>query len=249
MNKKNFWKSAVLAGLVVVAAACSEDEPTPAINNDEAAELIGASLTVNSGLLAIVNQSAVAADAAVAASSSGRQAACEYSDEADFEISSDPGTTPSFAYVFSYDFLLQCDGETATSLNVNATYSIEYDGPNAAFDFDGTSALSVSELQESSADYVLNGDFDRSGSYEWKQDNPSAGTSEIGITIEELVVNKESQRIVEGTATVNLSGSVTGKGSYSYSATVEFNGDGTADLTVNNAAYIVNLTSGVVTKG
>lgn len=249
MNLKNLWKATVCAGLVLMAGACSEDEPAPSINSDEAAELIAETLTVDAGLAAIINQSAIAANAAVEANSSGRVDACAYHDEARVVLSSDPGAVPSFAINFSYAFDLECDGESAKNLAATVTYSIAYEGPDAKLDSEGTSSAAVTNLSLEEENFIINGNFDRTGSFEIKQGEQLAGTSQVEINLDDILVNKETEAIVGGSASLTISGSITGKGSYSYSATLTFNDNGTAKLAIAGKSYIVNLVSGAVTAG
>lgn len=241
-----------MAALVVFSASCGDDENAapPAISTDEAADMIGQALSANGGLLSIANQSAIYAGVAVEAVAGGRQAACEFSDDETISVSSQPGTSPTFGFSITYAFSLVCDGEEASSLSVDVEYELAYDGPEVAFAFNGSSALSVSGLQEAAPSYIINGDLDRNGTFQWKEENGSVGTAFVEVQYDELIVTKTYPHVItDGTATVNLSGSVTGKGSFSYSATVDFNNDGTANVTVGGVAYKVDLVSGSATRG
>jgi hypothetical protein len=59
-----------------------------------------------------------------------------------------------------------------------------------------------------------------------------------------VVVDKESHEILSGSASATITGTVTGKGSFTYTGTIVFNGDHMAELTVKGTKYLVNLATG-----
>jgi hypothetical protein len=62
-----------------------------------------------------------------------------------------------------------------------------------------------------------------------------------------VVVDKESHEILSGTASATITGTVTGRGSFTYTSAIVFNGSHMAELTVKGTKYLVNLATGTVT--
>lgn len=246
------WKSALIVGLVFSFSSCSDDDEKPAspISNDEAAEMIAEAVADDfTGLTTLVTQSAEWATEAIESVSSGRQQACNFSDEGAEEFSTDPGDYPAFSFSFSYVYVLVCDGDEPSHLEANSEFGMYANSQEGMIDFEGSASLSVHGLQESDASFLVNGTLTRNGEFDVKGDDPVAGTMALEINYDDVTVSKEIPHdITDGTATVNFSGSITGKGSFSTTATVTFNGDGTANITVNGQSYNLNLEDGEVTR-
>lgn len=240
----------LLAILVCLAGACNDDDDTDssvAMSSEEAADVVATSLASNSsGLTAAVDVSADAADAAVAASSGGRTAACGYTDQQSITATSATGAVITYSYDYEYSYILTCGGETPQSLSVTATYDGEFDAPRIASQHSGTVDLFVTALDESETTYMINGDYSRAGAFQSKIRNKNSSTTTVDFTIDDLEVDKTTQKILSGTASVTITGSVTGKGSFTYTASVVFEGDGSATVTINGSIYAVDLITGTV---
>jgi hypothetical protein len=123
-------------------------------------------------------------------------------------------------------------------------YSGSYSGPNMSSSNSGSSIFMVSGLGSTSSDFVINGEYKRAGSFKSKIDTAKAGDSNIDIVIKSLTLKRPLRNIVSGTATISITGDVPNKGSFSYTGTLVFNGNGTATLTINGTVYTINLSTG-----
>ena len=72
-------------------------------------------------------------------------------------------------------------------------------------------------------------------------------TSTINYALSNLIVDKRSHVIQSGTATLTVSGAGSAGRSFAFTATVAFNGNGSATLTINGKRFSVNLTLGEAT--
>lgn len=236
----------LVACLLFIAAACNDDDDSSsAMTSEEAADVVGSSLAVNSsGFTAVVNASIAGADAALEASDGGRTAACGYTNEVTFSATNLPGAIITYSYDYSYNYILTCGNDVPQSLAVNTTYDGQFDAPRLASQHAGTSDLTITALDETATSYIINGDYNRSGAFQSKIRNKNSSTSTVDFSIDDLAVDKINQKILSGSASVTITGSVTGKGSFTYTATVVFEGDGTAQVTINGTVYIVDLTTG-----
>ncbi|NJM26509.1 MAG: hypothetical protein HC859_14560 [Bacteroidia bacterium] len=240
--------STILTGAVV---ACDDDSEKPqAITTEEAAEIMATSVASNSsGVASVFDQSAEVTSDAVGSSSGGRIQECGFSQNLSLSGASPIGSVVQFSYDFSYKFLLACNGDDVpTSMKVNLSYSGMFDGPQLTTEHTGTSELTVEGLEAEADNFSMNGYYKRSGSFEWKDDEPKSGSGSVDVTVDDVAVEKATHKLASGTVTVNIEGTVAGKGSYSYTGTVTFDGTATATLNVKGTKFAVNLTTGVVEK-
>lgn len=236
----------LLACLLCIAGACKDDnDDSSAMTSEEAADVVGSSLAMNSsGLTAVVNTSVNGADAAITASEGGRTATCGYTNQQSFSATSLPGAIITYSYDYSYSYILTCGNDIPQNLAITTVYDGQFDAPRLASQHSGTSNLTITALDESAASYIINGNYNRSGAFQSKIRNKNSSTSTVDFSINDLTVNKTDQRVLSGSASVTLTGSISGKGSFTYTATVVFEGDETATVTINGTVYHVDLTTG-----
>lgn len=231
--------------LMLAAFACSDDKnESPAVTNDEAAEMIATSVASSSGGLTVVID---AAAVTTEENSGGRVAACGYSESVDVAKESTPGATITYSYDFHYDYALTCDNALPTSMAVDVTYSGSLDALRIATANTGAGNLSVETLDETYTYFTINGSYDRTGSFESKIHNMNTSSSVITIDLTDITVDKTNRMITGGTASISITGSVTGKGDFSYSGSIVFKGDKLAELDINGTKYSVNVETGDVT--
>lgn len=249
LNLKNMktLKGAWIVVLGLVVAACNDDEmkSTNKLSSEEQAEMVAASMG-KSGFAASADQSADYADDAVDAS--GKIAECGYTADNSVSLSGNLGEI-IFSFAYDYDVSLVCtSNEEPKSLNSEFTYEGSFDGPKFAMQYSGNGLLAVTSLEAASASYTINGSYERAGSFESKIGEQSAGSSNVKIDIDDVVINKSTKVIMSGSADASINGVVSGKGNYAFDSHIVFNGDGTATITVSGDKFVMNLSTGVVTK-
>lgn len=247
---KTLRVSLSILALLFTAAACSDDDSddSTAMSNDEAAELIGTTLAASaSGFTASVSTSATATDEALASSQGGRTAACGYSDSESFTASNVPGATITYAYAYEYTYALTCGADVPQSMSTTFSFDGTYDAPRSASTQTGSGSLTVTQLDESTTQYAVNGTYNRNGTFQSKIRNKNTSTSTVALTVESVKVDKSTHEILSGTASVTITGSVTNKGSFTYTASVTFDGNHISHVTINGTRYLVNLETGSVT--
>jgi autotransporter translocation and assembly factor TamB len=232
--------------LVTAFAACEDDSEKPqAISSEEAAAIMSASLASNSsGVSSVAKQSSEVTADAVDQNSGGRTQACGFSQNVSLSGSSPLGAAIQFSYDFSYKFLLSCSEETPESMSVDLSYSGDFDGPKLSSEYSGTSEVDVTGLSQEEASFMINGFYKRSGSFSTKGDEIKSGSGSVNITIDEIAVDKDTHKIVSGTATLVIEGTISGKGTYKYNGTVTFNADMDAELNIKGKKFSVNLETG-----
>ena len=234
----------VIFGLIV--ASCNDDEmrTTKKLSSEEQAEMVAASIG-KSGFAASADQSADYADDAV--DDAGRIAECGYNADNAVALSGTFGEI-IFSFAYDYDVALVCtSSEEPKALTSEFTYEGSFDGPKFAAEYSGNGNLSVTSLEAASANYTINGSYERAGSFESKIEEQSSGSSNISIDIDDVVISKSTKVIVSGSADASISGVISGKGNYAFDSHIVFNGNGTATIKVSGATYLMNLATGQLT--
>ena len=246
--KKSIW---LFLSVMAAFVACKDEEADApnAISSQEAAVMVGSSFASNSsGVSFVSKESANKSEDLLEENASGRIATCGVSQSIDLSGASPVGGTITWRYDFSYNFRLNCNvEELPENITVGLSYSGAFDSPKLGFEHSGLSELALTGLQESADDFLMNGSYKRSGSFEIKEGEKKAGNSSIEITITNVAIDKTTHKIVSGSSSFILTGSVSGKGTFKYDGTVEFKGNDTADLKIKSEVFLLNLNDGSVT--
>jgi len=145
------------------------------------------------------------------------------------------------SYTHNWTFLLNCQEGVPVSLNVNANYEGEFNGPNIEREVNGNRQRVWTGLQPFSPEFVINGSSTRYGT---RTHNFGAGntfTWTLNRSVTDLTIDKGTHQILSGTATLEGDLIVSNGNNYEFDATLIFNGDGTATLTINGNEYIIEL--------
>jgi len=211
------------------------------VSNQEAADMVAGSISINSN-----GVTDLALDASLDATNIGHTPdACGTIKSDSISRQSTAGSAFSYSYKSKYSFTVDCNSSNVPdSLSSTLTYSGSFSGPNLASSNSGSSVFDVNGLLPTAADFVINGEYKRSGSFNSKIDTSNHGNSNIDIVINSLTLKKPSRSIVSGNAAISVTGDVPKKGSFNYTGTLVFNGNGTATLTLNGTVYLINLYTG-----
>lgn len=241
-------KTLVLVSALFMMVACDDSDTTQAVSKDEAADMAAYSLAEeSSGMSVVITTSTTGAGDAVDGSDDGKIASCGYTSSVDINATNPSGTLITYDYDYSYYYQLTCnDSDVPTSLVSSITFDGEFDAPRLASAHSGSSYLTITALDDEATSYIVNGSYERDGTFESKIRNKNTSSSSVEIMIEDVVVNKTTKEIEGGTGTVVIYGEVTGKGSFSYRGSISFNGDGTITIVISGEKYVVDLETGDV---
>jgi len=232
--------------LLAAAVSCKKDDGSSSVkikgnvSNDEAADMVAASMSSNfNGVAGVSGDVTVSAQAFV-----NVHLACGAT-KTDSVSRSYNGTQVSYNYKLKYSYTLNCNSNNVPdNLSSSLNYSGSYDGPRIASSNSGSSSFTVAGLAGTATNFSITGEYKRDGSFKSKVDTTNAGSSHIDINVKSLVLTKPNRKIASGSATFTITGNVPKKGDFSFTGSIVFNGDGTANLTVNGTVYIVNLETG-----
>ena len=239
-----------LALLLAATVSCKKNDGSSSVkikgnvSNDDAADMVAASMSSNfNGVAAVSGDVTISAQAFV-----NLHLACGAT-KTDSVFRSYNGTQVSYNYKLKYSYTLNCNSNNVPdNLSSSLSYNGSYDGPRIESSNSGSSSFTVAGVAGAATNFGITGEYKRDGSFKSKVDTTNAGSSHIDINVQSLVVTKIGHKIASGSATFTITGNVPKKGDFSFTGSMVFNGDGTANLTVNGTVYIVNLETGEKTK-
>jgi hypothetical protein len=211
------------------------------VSNAEAADMVANSLSLNSN--GVVN---IVGDVTNDATSFARaHLGCGTLKSDTISRQNPTGSSTTYTYNLKYNYVVICGTDSKPdSLSSSLVYSGSFNGANLSTSNSGSSIFGVSGLDSVAADFVINGEYKSTGSFNSKIDTANHGSNNIDITIKALTLKKPARSITGGSADISVSGSVPKRGSFSYAGTLLFNGDNTATLTLNGTVYNINLYTG-----
>lgn len=243
--------------LMLAAFSCKKDNSTSTstVTTDDAANLAAGSLAENSGgLTTITDDIAVNAQGlsltngltvnsnGVSTNSVHQACGTTVTDSVSRSITQD---SVSIDYFFKYSRTLNCDTASHPDNVVNAlTYHGSFDGPRITSTNSGSSNFTIAGLSQTATNFVVNGEYKRTGSFQSKVGSKVSGNSNVDIVVTDLTLSKPARKILSGSATISITGTGKKGNAFSYVGTIVFNGDGTALLTINGTAYTINIAHG-----
>ncbi|MFP9113000.1 hypothetical protein ACLI1A_03610 [Flavobacterium sp. RHBU_3] len=242
---KNFTRRALLPmGLILAATmiSCSDDENTSTgVTEADAADAIEASVSASSSGMAkmATDASTLAEDEDVYTYAPQLECGQQYT------VSYNPtytGTNYSYDYSGTRNYLISCTGAgVPETFTYSASLEGTYETPRMLSDDNSTSSLTVTGLAPSSSTATINGTYVRNGYQESKVRLMRHFNSVITIDLNNITLNKDTQTISGGTASVSITGNGSLGGSFSYNGTITFNGNGTATLVINGTTYTISV--------
>ena len=251
-------KLSLIILLMLGAFSCKKDNnasTSSSVTTDQVADIAAGSLAENSGGLATVTDD-IAVNAqglnsangltinsnGLATSSYHQECGTTLTDSVTRSLTLDSVTVN---YFFKYSHTLNCNASSQPDNLVNVlNYHGSFDGPRLTSTNTGSSTFTIAGLTTNATNFVVNGEYKRTGSFQSKVGDKATGNSNVDIVVTNLKLSKPDRKKVSGSATIAITGTNAKGTSFSYNGTLVFNGDGTAALTINGTAYTVNLASG-----
>jgi len=241
-------KLSFVAMLLLGAVACTKIGHAPGItanvSNAEAADMVTRSVSLNSNGVANVSDDA----SSDASTYINEGLICGTVKSDTISRHSPAGSAVTYSYNLTYNYVVNCNNNVLDNLTGSLAYSGSFSGPDLSSTNTGSTVFVLAGLSPHATDYVLNGEYKRAGTFQSKTDTTNHGTFNVDIVITNLKITKPARTIASGTATMVVTGSVPKKGTFSYTGTLVFNGDGTATLKINGTLYTINLTAGTKVK-
>lgn len=212
--------------------ACDDDQAAVEIvTEEEAAEAIENALsTETEGMTAQASTSARMAD-----------------DYTDCGVTFDSTITATDAigaltynYTFNWNGELSCSGAVPSQLSLDYTMTGTYDGPRMSSSDNATATITLTGLAPTKTQYTINGTYSRNGTQSSKIRDQRSFSSTITVAATDWLVNKDSQELEGGSATVVISGESSEGTAFSYTGTLTLLGNKSATLVINGNEYPIS---------
>jgi hypothetical protein len=237
MKKMNIKTILAIGLFIVIAILFSSCQKETGITEAEATDLIAMSLSSTSNGL----NYRIAIDDSIVATDS---ISCGETKTFTNSIMNPSGTTSTYTYNTSATQTLTCTSTQTLATSVNA--SGNFDAPRVAATDIVTGSWTLSGFEGASSTLIFNGNYKRSGTANSKVIRQAAYSYELITTSSNIIYDKTSNKITTGTATVALNGSATFRGTFNYTASIEFLGNDLAKVIINGTVYTINLLTGQI---
>jgi len=159
---------------------------------------------------------------------------CGVAKDTSFSGQNAAGAAITYSYTYSSNSLLTCSVGAPSSFQFNYSGKNNYSAAYLASDDSAQGNFTVTGLNPGATQYVFNASYIRNGSETSKVRNQYSFTSNINIQSSNLTIDKSTQQIVSGTATVSVSGAANNGKAFSYSGTITFSGGNQALLVLGD---------------
>ena len=217
-------------GFTIMFSACKKDSATTAaVTEDEAAEVMVQSIDPASGGLAL--QTTAATTITVTNSSSVK---CGVAKDSTINGSGSTATR-SYTYNLNWHRLLTCGvGSIPSKLDFTFTGSSTYSGPRMSSNDNSTGAFTVTGLELSSSEYIVNQTYTRNGTQQSKVGKNRSFTSTVNVATTNVKISKAIQQITSGTGTIAVTGTASTGESFSFNGTITFLGGKKATIILSS---------------
>lgn len=233
--KQIFFTFSIIASLIILLSSCRKDADTKEMSEEEAIESIEQFVAEESGgyaeylvqLIEIYQET---------------NNNCNYSSDSTITRSRNIGLT-TYNSIANYAYTLSCVNGTPDILTITTSASRDFDAPRVSASANTTTSnTTLSNLITGTA-FEYNGTYALSGDITSKIRQRGAFDYNFSMTSSRIMIDKSTQKITGGTATVTFSGGVTGINNipFSYTGTITFNGNGTATLVLQGNNYTITI--------
>lgn len=150
------------------------------------------------------------------------------------------GTQMQASYASDLNFEMTCTGfgipETATFSSQTIS---SYQTPRIQSDDEAEFQGAITGLKPAQSSFLLQGNYHKTGTQEIDFSSPRSVNSAFTTDLTNIEINKQSYAIVAGKGTFTYSGTAQDS-DFSYSGTINFNGNGTAALVINGNSYEID---------
>jgi hypothetical protein len=231
LNPKSIKSLLVISGVIICMSSCKKDSTTTdtTLTDDEVAESVTESVSGGSGGLATQTETSTVIVSNTALS-------CGYSSDTTISGQSAGAAAVTYNYSLAFSRSLMCNFAIPSEFDFTFTGQSSYTTLRMSSDDNSTATFKVTGLEPSAANYVLNENYVRNGTQQSSVRLKRSFSSTITITATDITVEKATEKIISGTATVQFTGAVTGGASTTRGGTITFLGGSKATLVLDNGS-------------
>jgi len=246
MKKSFFLLPIFLSAFFIIS--CERANNTDDTYTEDVAEDIAAALgSTNTGISEEIAETIAMAEEYAASSLKSIMEDTVYLVDTSYTKTSPAGSLITYSFAFEMQFGYVFSNNKLASINYNSSVEGEFDAPRLGSSESRTSEWTMTGVEITASEYILNGSSDRTGNSQSKVRNKSQVMSSSSISLSNVTVNKSTLEITGGTLSWEIDGTVNGE-SFAYSATIVYMGDGLAQLSLNGNTYNVDITSGDIVE-
>ena len=135
----------------------------------------------------------------------------------------------------SRTWALNCDAQNqSVSFDIDGNGTLDFDGPNLSKDINRSFDINISDIEQASDEWLYNANHNRQGVIQSFIGNQNTLNTNLTFGSTDIVVSKITQQIVSGTFQINFTATNSNGNTINRGATVVFNGNQTATVTLNN---------------
>jgi hypothetical protein len=238
MKIKNKAPKIFIAALFVTSLACyvssckkdaASTSTATTVTETDAVELTTDAVVPSSGGLS--NQASSSVDIY---NKSKAKLTCGVAKDSTFSLVSAASASLAYDYAFNWNYVLTCDGLLPSQLTYNFTGTGSYAGPRMSSNDKSTGGFVMTGFGASTSQYLVSATYNRTGSTTSKILRQLTFTSDLTIKSSNIAVDKTTEEIVSGTATVTLTGTSSAGKTFSFAGTLTFLGNKKATLVLNS---------------
>lgn len=232
-SANRFFSDALLltALMTLFLWSCKKDSASSAaattVTVDVAADAVTEAITPESAGMVMQTETAVVIV-------NDNDLSCGVESDTSFSGTNVQGAAVTYSYALSSNRLLTCNNSVPSSFQFNFLGKSAYDTPRISSNDSSNAQFTVTGLEPGASQFLLNEKYVRNGSEASNVGNKASFSSTIIIQSSNIVVDKSTQQIVSGSASVNISGATSDGKSFSYSGTITFLGNKQATLVLGD---------------
>lgn len=220
--------------MAVVAGSGCKKEKAPAVENEDASDLIVHSFESDGFGLASQFQ-----DALTLVDYYNDDAWCGFSGDTVFHRNYD-GMAVKYAYTFNWDYTIVCSGSTPTTATIGYTSTATTASSVMSSDFTATADWTITGLS-SLGGYVLNGTYVRNGDFHSLLRDEHSFDAVLTVSLTNVVFNSLTYAPSSGSATLYLECTAPGGENFVFQGSLEFQGSQNCTLILEDKVYTFQL--------
>lgn len=231
---KNLRLFGIMLLLAVVAGSACKKEKVPAVENEDASDLIVHSFESDGFGLASQFQ-----DALTLVSYYNDDAWCGYTGDTVFYRNYD-GMAVNYSYTFNWDYSIICSGSTPVTATIGYSSSATTGSSVMTSDFTAMADWTITNLNSLSG-YVLNGSYVRTGDFHSLLREQHTFDAVLNVTLTNVVLDTYTFAPASGSATLTLNCTAPNGETFVFDGTLEFQGSQNCTLTLEDKVYTFQL--------
>lgn len=228
----------ILAMVILVSSCKKAEEIIEAVSEEEAAEAVENSISSESGGLA---QQIEESTAIINSYNESKNDYCGMSFDSAINIANPSETVITYYYNLEWEWVVNCN-QSQIPKSVVFSYEMDggYDAPRMSASDYASQSLELSGLDLSSNYWTYNGSYEREGTCQSKIGEQRTFSSKITFEAIDVQVDKETGRLVSGTASVSINAKTSNGKTFSFDGVITFTGGDTATLKFENE-FVIQL--------